>query len=659
MDNKIYTSGDSIIIEVKPKQKGNAIITGYVDELINITNERNVFREYRIIEDELFYTDWKELSNDSINGIVIKQNNTIQIRYTRIGKDETSFIEFKSIEFKGDFEPEIINSPILNNSMFSNVAWTDKTEKLAKNLFKKLYFRGIIPTYILRGDNVDVKEDEDYVALFYTIAKFYAIIICFFQRFESFFKDEELMTEWIRQNGICFNESDIKLEELQYIARHLYNEIRNRGTNMIFSRQGDVVNNVIKEIDGEFIRLIRSTPKDELLYENIPFSKLGWCLGQSSPLYRGTAFSTELNKTREKSQDFIDLNNFQSFAQRNSTLSIIEEKIEDIKIVEYKNKTIYTEDCKVGSVLEPQLADYKDFSVFEANIAGGDKIVCNVNNETSATTIIFIDANNVVLKIDNQEGVLNNKQIIAPYNSYKVFILSHNTSKIEIYKFRLPLQLKTTGKSVCGLGRYEDEKITNIYTADPDLDYEITFMFKVDLIGKNATLNFGVEMFNNNMEKINGTIKTDNSEVTEMFLNKLPLNKFKENQWYFVRGIIHAYSSDVIENIKLNIGFGNQLTFNNKFVKFMLPRIFITSDNSTVVSLWDYKIRPLVRGTHILPLRNGKENSYSLGFIQAPRIFYAYFRNNNNSQSQQEITDIIERYLLPYNMTSILQFINN
>ena len=563
MDNKIYTPGDSIIIEVKPKQNGNAIITGYVDELINVTNERNVLREYRIIEDELFYTDWKTLSDDSINGIIIKQNNTIQIRYTRIGKDETSFIEFKSIEFKGDFEPETINSPILNNSMFSNIAWTDKTEKLAKNLFKKLYFRGIIPTYVLRGDNVDVKEDEDYVTLFYTIAKFYAIIICFFQRFESFFNDEELMTEWIRQNGICFNESDIKLEELQYIARHLYDEIRNRGTNMIFTRQGDVVNNVIKEIDGEFIRLIRSTPKDELLYENIPFSKLGWCLGQSSPLYRGTAFSTELNKTKEKSQDFIDLSNFQFFNHKNSTVKILKDISSDRRI----------------------------------------------------------------------------------------------------------LRLTTKGKSECGLGRYlyyendventEDVNISNIYTADPDLDYEITFMFKADFIGENSTLNFGVEMFNNNMEKINGTIKTDNSEVTEMFLNRLPLNKFQGNQWYFVRGIIHAYSSDVIENIKLNIGFGNQLTFNNKFVKFMLPRIFITSDDLTIVSLWDYKIRPLVRGTHILPLRNGKENSYSLGFIQAPRIFYSYFRNNNNSQSQQEITDIIERYLLPYNMTSILQFINN
>ena len=563
MDNKIYTPGDSIIIEVKPKQNGNAVITGYVDELINVTNERNVLREYRIIEDELFYTDWKILSDDSINGIVVKQNNIIQIRYTRIGKDETSFIEFKSIEFKGDFEPEIINSPILNNSMFSNIAWTDKTEKLAKNLFKKLYFRGIIPTYVLRGDNVDVKEDEDYVTLFYTIAKFYAIIICFFQRFESFFNDEELMTEWIRQNGICFNESDIKLEELQYIARHLYDEIRNRGTNMIFTRQGDVVNNVIKEIDGEFIRLIRSTPKDELLYENIPFSKLGWCLGQSSPLYRGTAFSTELNKTKEKSQDFIDLSNFQFFNHKNSTVKILKDISSDRRI----------------------------------------------------------------------------------------------------------LRLKIKEKSECGLGRYlyyeneventEDVNISNIYTADPDLDYEITFMFKADLIGKNSTLNFGVEMFNNNMEKINGTIKTDNSGVTEMFLNRLPLNKFQGNQWYFVRGIIHAYSSDVIENIKLNIGFGNQLTFNNKFVKFMLPRIFITSDDLTMVSLWDYKIRPLVRGTHILPLRNGKENSYSLGFIQAPRIFYSYFRNNNNSQSQQEITDIIERYLLPYNMTSILQFINN
>lgn len=553
MGNKIHNIGDSIVINVKPKQKGTAIIDSYIDELVNVTENRGVCREYRIIEDELFYTDWHPLTVESIREKKLKQNDSIQIRYTRIGKDDTGFIEFKSIEFSGDFVPEIINSPILNSSMFANIAWTDETEQLTKNLFKKLYFRGIIPTYVLRGDNIDVVEDEDYITLFYTIAKFYAIILRFFQRFETFFDDEELMREWIRQNGIYFDESNITLEQLQYIAHHLYNEIRNRGTKMIFNRQGDVVNGNTNELNGEFIRLIRGTNKDELLYEYVSSHRLGWCLQKSSPLYRGTLLSEDINKTPERTRDFQSVSNFQHFVLPNAQLSLVSD---------------------------------------------GD---------------------------------------------------------------RKALQLKTMGNSACGLGRYTDEnEIDQFYTVDPNMDYEITFMFKPVSIGLNSTLHFGIDLLTSDENKLNdATITTDYSDITDMFFSNLSLTHFQEQKWYFVRGIIHAYNSRITEKMKLNIGFGTQLTFNNKFVKLMIPKIFLTSDAASTIYLWDYKIRPLVRGTHILPLKNGEQNSHSLGFIQSPRIFYSYFRNNNNGQSKEEITDIIERYLLPYNMTSILQFIED
>ena len=175
-----------------------------------------------------------------------------------------------------------------------------------------------------------------------------------------------------------------------------------------------------------------------------------------------------------------------------------------------------------------------------------------------------------------------------------------------------------------------------------------------------SNLSFGVELLNSNKQTIpDATITPDYSKVTNMFLDELSLSHFQANKWYFVRGIIHSYSSQINQNSLLNIGFGNSLVFNNKFVKYMIPKIYLKSTKSTVVYIWDYKIRPLVRGTHIIPLKNGVENSYSLGFIQSPRIFYSYFRNNNDSQSKEEITNIIDRYLLPYNMTSILQFIEN
>ena len=131
------------------------------------------------------------------------------------------------------------------------------------------------------------------------------------------------------------------------------------------------------------------------------------------------------------------------------------------------------------------------------------------------------------------------------------------------------------------------------------------------------------------------------------------------DKWYLVRGIIHSYGSTVVKNDKLNIGFGHNLCFNNKFIIYILPKIHLSSKTASSVYIWDYKIRPLVRGTNILKLRSGCENSYSLGFIQSSRIFYSWFRNNNNNKSNDEITNIIERYLLPFNVVDILQFIED
>ena len=101
--------------------------------------------------------------------------------------------------------------------------------------------------------------------------------------------------------------------------------------------------------------------------------------------------------------------------------------------------------------------------------------------------------------------------------------------------------------------------------------------------------------------------------------------------------------------------------FNNSFVKYILPRIQITTTQTAkcVVDIWDYKIRPLIRGKNIIPLKDGSKDSRSLGFIQSSKIFYTYVRNNNNSQSQDEITDIIEKYLYPFNTIDMFTIMSN
>lgn len=557
-DNILNAIGDVMLIDVTPQITGKVLLTDFSDVVDGVTNTRTVQKEFRISPDGVFWNDWQELTaaNLSSEEYVVDSSLTIQLRYTRTGSDSTGVIEFKSIDFMGSREAIQFVAPTISSSIFADIIGTPEMKALEENIFKKLYYRGIVPNYIPRAENSDEKEDKDYIDLFFSVARFYSMFIRFFKRFENFQDDFDLMREQVRQYGIFFDEANITLEDLQYLAQKLYDQIRQRGTEMIFKRKGYLLpNGDALQIDGEFIRLVRSKVSDELLYEDIPLEKVGWCLRQCSPMYRGTGMSKFLNKTKENTEDFQDINNFPTYSTNGARISISE--------------------------------------------------------------------------IDNKRSML----------------------------------FDNTASSVCGLGRL-DESVNvddDLIVVDSKLDYEITFAFKVlTTVGYDNKLTFGVEGFDVMKNKLNDSFITPNGEsISETFFEK-QLYSVNRQPWYFVRGIIHCYSSQNKYEDTTNVGWGNNLYFNNSFVKYILPKIQVyANDISCRVAIWDYKIRPLIRGTNILPLKNGLEYSQSLGFIQSSRIFYSYVRNNNNSQSQEEITDIIEKYLLPYNLTDIFVFMSN
>lgn len=551
-DNILKAIDDILIVDVTPKITGRVQLSGYTDVWEGITDTRTVRKEFRISADGIFWSDWRELNIENLsNGQFVANGQfVIQLRFTRTGTDETGEIEFKSISFQGPRQEIQFVAPTISNSIFADIIGTDELRELEENLFKKLYYRGILPDYITRAENEDEKEDADFIDVFYSVARFFAIMIRFFSRFENFRNDFDLMLENVRQYGLYFDESNISLDDLQYLSQHLLDEIRKRGTAMIFKRKGDIVNGQELPIDGEFIRLVRSKASDELLYENVPLYKVGWCLGQYSPMYRGTAQAVHLNKTKENTQDFENLDNF--------------------------------------------------------FISGG---------------------------------------------GYS--LMSFDNKKV--------LRLNGSSSNGMGLGRVgtEEVDIDDLIVVDSRMDYEITFAFYISG-GRNSSnkLLFGVEGFDILGNKMNDAFITPNGDQISDFFFQQGLTTWKSGNWYYARGIIHAYSSSNMDESKTNLGIGTNLYFNNSFVKYILPKIQMTGSGFDV-RIWDYKIRPLVRGTNILPLKSGEENSHSLGFIQSQRLFYSYVRNNNNSQSADEITDIIEKYLLPCNTTDIFVFMSN
>ena len=558
-DNVLLEKGDVLLIKINPKIKGKLLINNYKDEVIGESDTNKVSRELRVSQDGVFWTDWNVFTTRGLDDkwFVTDNHLSIEIRYTKISDKSEGSLTFNFAAFNGIIQDIKMIAPTLQSSIFASVLGTDELSKLEINIFKKLYFRGIIPNYIIRADNKSYDEDKDFVDLFFSVSRFFSIFLSFFRRWEKFRYDLDLLREQVRGYGIYFNENDVSLEELQYLAENIFSQAQQRGTKRMFVRKGNKLpSGEVAKIDGEFVRLTRNQKSDELLVESIPTYKSGWCLGNSSPIYKGTAMSYNLNKTKENTKDFKSLSNF-----------------------------VITK-------------------------SGG----CNYS----------------LISTDNKTAL-------------KLFARSGQV----------------------GLGRINEEtEITeNIYTADSQLDYEITFSFKIDNVSDKSSIEllFGVEGFDVNKNKLSDAFITPNGyKVSESFFNQ-KLNIWRLGQWYFARGIIHSYSTSNLAKNTTNLGIGNDLYFNNSFVKYIMPKIQIKSVNgaSCTAYIWDYKIRPLVRGKNIIPLKDGTLDSFSTGFIQSSKILHTYVRNNNNGQSKDEIVDIIERHLYPYNTIDLFTIMSN
>ena len=548
-DNVLAADGDVLHVAVNALIRGKVTMNAFTDV---ITGNGTVQREFRVNIEPMFYTDWMPLTAENLASVPYEANSIlrIQIRYTRLSGTED--LVWSGITITGTWEAGVFEAPTLLSSLFASLMNSPLLKNIDDNIFKKLYFRGVVPRYITRGENVSYDEDRDYVALFSTVSYFFSLMIAFFKRFEHIRTDEELLREQVRSWGINFDEGNITLEQLQYLAANYYSQIQQRGTAMIEVHAGDTLpNGQIAIADGELVRLLHSQRYNELLIGTVADYKMGWCMRQSSPMYRGTCREVTLNKTPENTEDFQSLSHFPI----------------------------------VSSGMSASLA-------------------------TSA------------------EG----KRV-----------------------------LRLSGTGTAGIGRAVTS-VTDVsaffITADPEISYEITIAFKLTSGTKSAvSAYFGVEGFNDLGEKLTDAFVNLDGEVADGRIFQQSFSIWKSGVWYFARGIIHAYSTTLVSGTKTNLGVGVDLAFNNPFVRSIVPRFLITSSSSVTVELWDYKVRPLVRGRSVLSYRSGAvADSHSLGFIQARDFMYTYARNNNGSLSQEEISDIIEKYLYPYGKIDMFVF---
>ena len=575
-ESKFLTNpGDSLIIATRQNDNGDYVITNPEFEFDGaISSESFVDIFFRTLSNGVILSEWTKVGHQitSVQQHEIQYNiekgQILQIKFIRSEAETQGVIEFVRFYVEGTCTLVGRETPTIDASMFANINSDPTITALENNLFKKLYFRGIVPNYITRGENLSMSEDRDYVTLFSTIARFFAMIIKFFKRWENINNDEEMLKELLRNYGIQFTESEITLEELQALTQNIYNEFSKRGTKEMFLMKGDSrPDGTEVGIDGEFMRLIHADITTELLIENIPNTEMGWCLGKSSPIYTGISnYCYDLNK--------IGVN----------------KKLFD-SVAEFKSKFLWFGNPILGS---------------------------------------------------GRTG----------YDGYTIRLNSGS-----------------------GIGRVSVETNAgdNLIPVDVSLDYEIVVGIRVKQTSVNGKIWAFVEGFNKDKVKLHDSFTTPDRTNVVMYVRPdsediicgnffnseadryCASSYFRTDADYYIRFIIKSYSTQPQSEYALNIGIGNELVYNNAFLRYILPTIAV---ENAAIEIFDLHMRPLIRGTNINPkVGESLAKYFSLGFLQTSKFFHTYLRNRNANMSENDVKDFIDRYMMPYSGANLITFI--
>lgn len=601
--------GDVLIINTTSSINGSFQLTTFTDSITGTTGTRFFNKEFSISSDGLTYTSWLPLDNTNlatINGI---SNGTIfiKLRYTRSGSDTTGNLTFVSITILSTVTSYVCNKPVTSASIFTGLCCGNVVvNQLADNLLKKLYKRGIVPEYIERGEGSP--DDDDYVDFWQAICCYFAMFVVYMQKFENIDNDRKLLLEYLKQNGLFFCENDITLSDAQYLSQHFFDEIRKRGTNMIAKRKNlvllDIVNPpVIVPIDGELLRLICYEVWHEFLFELLRNENTGWCMNLSSPLWKGTHRSTQLNKTLENSEDFQNLSNFYTTSPTGTTISIVTDPMianaAVLKIFGGVGAVPIGTTGGLGFCLAKGAA-----MPGQINVSDGRAIVIDPNVDYEITIRFRL---NMIL--DN--GAFPPKKFPAFKFGVKGFDINGNY---------LPLAFKSILTSFIR----EDFFIHQSNFVDVWNDNEYYFVRGI-IYAKNS-------------------IPVTNPYHAQTNIGEGENLRFNETQP--VNYIVPHFGHHSFIPWVNNNGSG-----------------FADYGQDMDIRLHDYKVRPLTRGKNSRNLKLSDNSqifpqNVSVGFVQAMNLVFSWIRNENGSYTNDEVDEIISQFLIPYNSKLISIHLN-
>lgn len=323
IENRVSEEGDVLIIKPIVPIVGIIALYDFVDTTIG-EDPVNYFRkEFRYSNNGgLTFSEWLDLTTINISGVVVTKFDSfvIEYRYTAVGNPDPVNLEFYDILVSGDIaDLPYIKYPDTPFFKFFNIndinvfGW-------ALNVLEKLYVKGmILPDYLERYENRTNLEDQDFITYWYSITHYFAILVYFARQFHNFETNQYLLEEFLKSKDLILP-PDRDIQALLYIYHNYVEEYKKRGTNQIWERTTDP-----NGVDGELIRLTGSTAYEEFIFALFRNFETGWCIGKSSPTWKGTENIINIIKGYEWSSVVADLSKYPLVEP--SYVSIVSDKI--------------------------------------------------------------------------------------------------------------------------------------------------------------------------------------------------------------------------------------------------------------------------------------------------------------------------------------------
>lgn len=308
IENRATEAGDVIYIQANIPIIGLIALSSFLSNTTGESETQYFYKEFRYSTDGINYSAWVELTEANLTAIELTIFDTfyIQYRYTYMGTTGTD-LSFNSVRLTGEFQ-YVDCGFAFENSIFSEFFGCSDLGVLnwCINVLEKIYKKGIIPEYIERNVNANnYNVDADYIAFWKSITCFFATLVHYGRQFETLPSNTKLLSTYLKNRGLYFCDN-LSLEDLTYLKSHFYDEIRQRGTKLMITEKG--INN--KPIDGEILRLICKLAGEEFKFALTPDWGVGWCIGRSSPLFKGASTLNFERVGYEATDEVLDLDNY-------------------------------------------------------------------------------------------------------------------------------------------------------------------------------------------------------------------------------------------------------------------------------------------------------------------------------------------------------------